>query len=90
MVSIPLLRYLFLTPTRLSVSPSSSVSSNFIPFIRFYSKKLSQPGLFPLKIADDELKWKVVLSYHLPKEIFLLQINGINFLDMPIQSEVNP
>ena len=26
-------------------------------------KKLSQPGLFPLKLQDDELQWKIQLRY---------------------------
>ena len=53
-------------------------------------KKLSQSGLFPIRLVNDDLNWKLCLNYDLRNEIFLLQINDIFFLDMPIQSEVNP
>ena len=53
-------------------------------------KKLSQSGLFPIRLVNDDLNWKLCLNYDLRNEIFLLQINDISFLDMPIQSEVNP
>ena len=51
---------------------------------------MSQPGVFPLTLEDGDLKWKVLLNYDLFKEIFLLNINGISFSDMPVQAEVNP
>ena len=46
--------------------------------------------MFPLTLEDGDLKWKVLLNYDFFKEIFLLQINGISFVDMPVQAEVNP
>ena len=46
--------------------------------------------MFPVKLQDGELNWKVVLHYDSLTNSFPLQINGIYFLQMPLQSELNP
>ena len=56
----------------------------------FYSKKLTHSGLFPVKLQDGELNWKIVLHYDTLTNSFPLQINGVYFLQMPLQSELNP
>ena len=56
---------------------------------KFYSKKLTQSDLFPVKLQDDELNWKITLNYDTETDAFLLHINGVSFLQMPFQSEVN-
>ena len=56
----------------------------------FYRKKLSQPGLFPIKLQDDELQWKLCLDYDVLADKFLLYIDGRSFHQMPTQSEINP
>ena len=50
--------------------------------------KLSQPGLFPLKVQDDELEWKISLNYDLSSENFILLINDEPFDGMPYLAEL--
>ena len=54
----------------------------------FYSKKLSTPGVFPIKLQDDELQWKISLGYDVPSDSFNLRINDLHFLQMPYQAEI--
>ena len=56
----------------------------------FYRKELSEQGLFPLVLQDEELQWKIILNYDLPSNKFLLAINGAPFSLMPRQYQVNP
>ena len=51
---------------------------------------MSEQGLFPLVLQDEELQWKIILNYDLPSKKFLLAINGEPFLKMPRQYQVNP
>ena len=51
---------------------------------------MSEPGLFPLRLQDDDLQWKIKLYYDVPSDKFLLTINDKPFHQMPTQSEVNP
>ena len=55
----------------------------------FYSKKLTHSGLFPVKLQDGELNWKVILNYAALRDAFLLDVNGVSFSEMPLQTEVN-
>ena len=59
-------------------------------FIWFYRKKLTHSGLFPVKLQDGELNWKIILNYAVLTDAFLLDINGVSFPEMPLQTEVNP
>lgn len=52
-------------------------------FVRCYSKRLSEPGVFPLKLQADELQWKLALCYDAEKGNLLLYINNKAFLSMP-------
>ena len=56
----------------------------------FYRKKLSQAGVFPLKLQDDELQWKITLDYDGEKDTFILYINDLAFLELPYQAEIAP
>ena len=51
---------------------------------------MCQPGLFPLNVQDDDLKWKISLGYDVQGDYFLLYINGKSFHQMPTQAEINP
>ena len=53
-----------------------------------FSKNLSSPDIFPIKLQDDVLNWKVSLGYHLPTNAFILHINDVPFLAMPYQASV--
>ena len=55
-----------------------------------YRKKLSQPGIFPMQLINDQLSWKLSLDYDFPSDKFLLYINGKAFLELPYQAEVIP
>ena len=44
--------------------------------------------MFPLKLQDDELKWKLSLSYAVDADKFLLFINDIPFLALPFKADV--
>ena len=46
-------------------------------------KKLSQPGVFPVRLQDDEMSWKLSLGYDTEKNIFVLWINDRAFLLLP-------
>ena len=46
-------------------------------------KSLSDPGLFPLRMQDYELGWKLSLDYIVQTDKFLLYINGIAFQSYP-------
>ena len=49
------------------------ISSSLL--MRIYSKKLSQPGIFPLKLQDDELQWNIKLDYDVQSDVLILHIN---------------
>ena len=63
---------------------------NLTDLSEFYSKKLTQSGLFPKEFEDSELNWKIILNYAVLTDAFLLDINGVSFPEMPLQTEVNP
>ena len=44
--------------------------------------------MFPLKLQDDELNWKLSLSYAVEEDKFLLFINDIPFLALPFKADV--
>ena len=46
-------------------------------------KKLTQPGVFPIRLQDDELQWKVAMYYDVGTEKFILHINEQPFDQMP-------
>ena len=51
-------------------------------------KKLNNPALFPLKLQDDELNWKLSLGYIVEGDKFLLFINDIPFLTLSFKAYV--
>ena len=51
-------------------------------------KKLNNPALFPLIMQDDELQWKLSLSYTVEEDKFLLFINDIPFLALPFKADI--
>lgn len=53
-------------------------------------KKLSQPGVFPVRLQVDEMSWKLCLDYDTVKDIFVLSINDQAFLLLPYQAELIP
>ena len=55
---------------------------------QFCRKKLNNPALFPLKLQDDELQWKLSLSYTVEADKFLLFINDVPFLALPFKADV--
>ena len=40
-------------------------------------------------LVNGELNWKIVLNYTALTDALLLDINGVSFHQMPLQSEVN-
>ena len=44
--------------------------------------------MFPLKLQDDELKWKLSLDYSARRDFFCLSINDVDFLALAYQAEV--
>ena len=54
----------------------------------FRGKRLTDPGLFPMKMQDDELAWKLSLNYIVQTEKFVLYINEIAFQDYPYRAEI--
>ena len=72
----------------LRLSPHSKFLNLCVSY-EFYNKKHTQSGLFPVKLQDDELNWKIILNYAALKDAFLLAINGVSFPEMPLQTEVN-
>ena len=44
--------------------------------------------MFPLKLQDDKLNWKLSLSYAVRVDKFLLFINDIPFLTLPFKADV--
>ena len=54
------------------------------------SKNLSQAGVFPLRLQDDDLRWKLALDYDVPGDTFLLFIDGLAFMHMPLRAVVAP
>ena len=54
----------------------------------FRGKHLTDPTLFPLKMQDDELAWKLRLNYIVQTDKFALYINEIAFLAYPYQAEI--
>ena len=83
-LSLSLITYL------ISFSLPQFRSSHLTIPVHFNSKKLSQPGLFPLKLQDDELDWKISLNYEASSDKMILYINDEPFLDMPFQADVTP
>jgi len=53
-------------------------------------KNLNQPGVFPLKLQDAELGWKLFLNYDVEGDFFILFINEEAFLGLPFQAELAP
>ena len=53
-------------------------------------KNLSQAGVFPLRLQDDDLRWKLSLDYKVPYDTFLLFIDGLAFMNMPLRAVVAP
>ena len=53
-----------------------------------FSKNLSSPGIFPIRLQDDVLGWKLSVHYHLPTNVFGLTINDLPFLGMPYQAQL--
>jgi len=49
----------------------------------FKGKKLNKPGLFPMKLQDAELGWKLALDYDVEGDFFILYINEEAFLGLP-------
>ena len=54
----------------------------------FNSKKLTTPGLFPIRLQDDQLNWKMKLDYAAPIDKFLLCINDRPLEEMAYRSEI--
>ena len=57
-------------------------------FLNYFHSKLSQLDLFPLKVQDDELEWKISLNYDLFSRKFILLINDEPFDGMPYLAEL--
>ena len=55
---------------------------------QFCRKKLNSPALFPITMQDDDLSWKLSLSYVVADDKFLLFINDIPFLALPFKADV--
>ena len=53
------------------------------------NKNLSSPGIFPIRLQDDVLGWKLSIGYDSPSNVFNLSINDLPFLGMPYQAQVN-
>ena len=53
-----------------------------------FSKNLSSPGIFPIRLQDDVLGWKLSIRYDLPTNVFDLNINDLPFSVMPYQAQV--
>ena len=54
----------------------------------FYSKTLSQAGIFPLVLQDDELGWKLAVDYGVEDDKFTLFINGRAFISLPYKASL--
>ena len=61
-----------------------------IDFILCFSKKLSAPDTFPLKLQDNIMQWKLALYYDVESGKFLLVINDKAFLGMPYKASLSP
>ena len=61
-----------------------------IDFILCFSKKLSAPDTFPLKLQDNIMQWKLALYYDVESGKFLLVINDKDFLGMPYKASLSP
>ena len=61
-----------------------------IHLVLSFSKKLSAPGIFPLKLQDNILQWKLALYYNVESGSFLLAINDKAFLGMPYKATLAP
>ena len=46
-------------------------------------KRLTEPGLFPINIKVDDLRWKLTLGFDKMRDSFLLWVNGEAFLMLP-------
>ena len=68
---------------RLASFPLQSDPPNLTLPVYFLSKKLSQPGVFPIMVQDDELQWKVSLNYDASTNQLVLNINDRPFISMP-------
>ena len=51
---------------------------------------ITDPGVFPLTLHDEELQWNIALDYDVQGDTFTLRINDQAFLEMPKQVEVTP
>ena len=56
---------------------------------KFYRKKLTDPGLFPIRLRNDELDWKLFLDYVVEEDKFLLFINDLPYLLLPFKANVS-
>ena len=53
-----------------------------------FSKTLSSPKIFPIRLYDDVLDWKILVGYDLSTNVFALSINDLSFKRMPYQAQV--
>ena len=55
----------------------------------FYSKTLTEPGVFPLVLQDDELGWQLAADYCVEDDKFILFVNGRAFLTLPYKASLD-
>ena len=55
----------------------------------FYSKTLTEPGVFPLVLQDDELGWQLAADYGVEDDKFILFVNGRAFLTLPYKASLD-
>ena len=67
-------------------SPLPSLISNIFSF----SKKLTDPSLFPIAMQTDDPVWKVRGGFDVKNNRYTLEINGIAFTMMPYQATLDP
>ena len=65
-------------------------SLNLSDLSEFYSKKLTQSGLFPKVFEDGVLNWKISFGILTQTDAYPLHIKNVSFSKMPLQYEVNP
>ena len=63
-------------------------SLNLSDLSEFYSKKLTQSGLFPKVFEDGVLNWKMSFDILTQTDAYPLNIKNVSFSQMPIQYEV--
>ena len=65
-------------------------SLNLSDLSEFYSKKLTQSGLFPKVFEDGVLNWKISFDILTQTDAYPLHIKNVSFSKMPLQYEVKP